>query len=129
AVYPAAELVATTLLIPLALASLLSGLALAPLTPWGLFRHWWVALKFVLTSAGVVLALAVLTPALDGAADAAQAGVAVSLADRWVLVRNSGAASIVLVVTLALSVYKPFGRVRRLRLGAGPRSAGAPRVG
>ncbi|HEX2075956.1 MAG TPA: hypothetical protein VHF92_19430, partial [Geodermatophilus sp.] len=47
AVYPAAELVATTLLIPLALASLLSGLALAPLTPWGLFRHWWVALKFV----------------------------------------------------------------------------------
>jgi hypothetical protein len=29
------------------------------------------------------------------------------------LVRDSGAASVVLVITVLLSVYKPFGRIRR----------------
>lgn len=50
-------------------------------------------------------------------ADAARAGAAVATADRLLLVRDSGAASIVLLTTLVLSIYKPFGRVgERLRL-------------
>lgn len=112
-VHPAAALVATALLVPLALASLASGVLLGRLTPWGLLRHWWVALKLLLTTAGTVLALVVLTPSLDAAADAALAGVPVLPGERWALVRNSSAASVVLVTTLVLSVAKPFGRVRR----------------
>ncbi|PRY47829.1 hypothetical protein LY71_1118 [Geodermatophilus tzadiensis] len=112
-VYPAAHLVGTALLVPLALAALATGVLLGARTPWGLLRHWWVALKLVLTAAGAVLALAVLVPALAGAADAALAGPPLTAGERWGLVRNSSAASVVLVTTLALSVVKPFGRIRR----------------
>jgi hypothetical protein len=115
AVYPAAQMVATALLVPLALISLASGVALGLLTPWGLVRHWWVAIKLVLTLAGTVLALTVLTPTLAGAADAALTGEALSTGDKLEVVRNSAAASVVLLVTLVLSVHKPFGRVRRRR--------------
>lgn len=118
-VYPAAALVATVLLVPLALASLASGVLLGWLTPWGLTRHWWVLLKLLLTTAGTVLALVVLTPSLDAAADAALAGDLLSPSQRWALVRNSTAASIVLVGTLVLSVAKPLGRVRRRAVRAG----------
>jgi hypothetical protein len=77
------------------------------LTPWGLFRHWWVTVKLALTTAGAVLSLVVLTPALAGLADGPGGG----FGRRLELVRNSGAASVVLLTTLVLSVYRPFGRV------------------
>jgi hypothetical protein len=110
AVYPAAQLIGSLLLVPAALLSLVTGVLLGLLTPWGLFRHWWVTAKLVLTTAGAVLSLVVLTPTLTGLADAAAGPV--PLAQRLELVRDSGAASLVLVVTLVLSVYKPFGRIR-----------------
>src|SRR5688572_5546807 len=37
-------------LVPLAHASLLSGLVLSLGTAWGLFRHYWVALKLAITA-------------------------------------------------------------------------------
>ena len=109
AVYPAAQLIGSLLLVPAALLSLVTGVLLGLLTPWGLFRHWWVTAKLVLTTAGAVLSLVVLTPALTGLADAA--GGVVPFAQRLELVRDSGAASLVLVTTLVLSVYKPLGRL------------------
>lgn len=112
-VYPAARLLGGALLVPLALASLVTGMALGLFTPWGLVRHWWVAIKLTLTTAGTVLALVLLTPALSAAAGAALDGDVVPATQRWELVRNSGAASLVLVTTLVLSVVKPFGRIRR----------------
>ena len=48
---PAAWLV----LVPLAHASLLSGIALSVGTPWGLFRHYWVVLKLVITAFSTVV--------------------------------------------------------------------------
>ena len=108
AVYPAAQLIGSLVLVPAALLSLASGVLLGLLTPWGLFRHWWVTAKLALTTAGAVLSVVVLTPALAGAA----AGGSVPSAQRLELVRDSAAASVVLLVTLVLSVYKPFGRVR-----------------
>jgi hypothetical protein len=86
--YPAAALVGSALLVPLALVALVTGTALALLTPWGLFRHWWVTLKLVLTLAGTVLAFVVLTPTLDALAEAARAGAVIAATDRWVLVRD-----------------------------------------
>jgi hypothetical protein len=66
--------------------------------------------KLLLTTAGAVLSLVVLTPALGGPADAA--GEPVSFAQRLELVRDAGAASMVLRVTRGLSVHMPFGRIR-----------------
>jgi hypothetical protein len=123
AVYPAAQLIGALLLVPAALLSLTTGVLLGWLTPWGLFRHWWVTAKLALTTAGAVLSLVVLTPALGDLADAA--GGPIPATQRWELVRDSGAASVVLLVTLVLSVYKPFGRVRPVRAVA--RAAPAPR--
>jgi hypothetical protein len=115
AVYPAAELIGSLLLVPAALLSLGTGVLLGLLTPWGLFRHWWVTAKLALTTAGAVLSLVVLTPALTGLAADAGSGT-----QRLELVRDSAAASVVLLVTLVLSVYKPFGRIRATaRAGSG----------
>jgi hypothetical protein len=111
-VYPAADLIGGALLLPLVLIALTSGVALSLLTPWGLMRHWWVAVKFALTVAGTVLAVLVLTPALGDAAQSARAGTALPAAQRFELVRDAGAASVVLVSTVALSVHKPCGRLR-----------------
>src|SRR5687768_2995964 len=48
---PAAWLV----LVPLAHASLLSGIAISLGTPWGLFRHYWVVLKLLITAFSTVI--------------------------------------------------------------------------
>jgi uncharacterized membrane protein len=42
-------------LVPLAHASLLSGIALSLGTPWGLVRHYWVAIKLVITVFSTVI--------------------------------------------------------------------------
>ena len=42
-------------LLPLAHAALVSGIALSLGTPWGLIRHYWVALKLVITAFSTVI--------------------------------------------------------------------------
>jgi hypothetical protein len=78
--------------------------------PGGLFRHWWVALKLALATAGAVLALAVLRPTVADLAGAARAGAGLASSDRLELLRDAGSASVVLLVAVVLSVAKPFGR-------------------
>jgi hypothetical protein len=113
-VYPAAHLIGVALLVPLALLALATGLAQGLLTSWGIVRYWWVTIKLTLTVAGIVLALLVLMPTLGAAADAATAvaGAPELSVDRLGLVRDTAAASTVLIVTVLLAVYKPFGRLR-----------------
>lgn len=48
-VYPVAGLIGTVLITPLALAALVTGLVSGLGTKWGLVRHWWVAVKLVVT--------------------------------------------------------------------------------
>lgn len=116
-VYPAAHLVGARLLVPLAALSLVTGVGLGVLTPWGLVRHPWVTIKLGLNAAGLVLAATVLVPGLAGAADVAAAGDA-GVPGALGLVRDSAAACVVLVLAVALSVYKPFGRRRTRRPAA-----------
>ncbi|HET8629612.1 MAG TPA: hypothetical protein VFL91_19515 [Thermomicrobiales bacterium] len=111
-IYPAAHLIGGNLLVPLALLAVATGLALGLFTPWGLVRYWWVAIKLALTVAGTVLALLVLVPTLGTAATAAATGAPLSSAYRLGLVRDTTAASTVLIMTVLLAVYKPFGRLR-----------------
>ncbi|MGZ3715788.1 MAG: hypothetical protein ACXVA4_10240 [Ktedonobacterales bacterium] len=113
-VYPAAHLIATTLLVPLALLALATGLLQGLLTPWGIVRYWWVTIKLALTIAGIVLGSLVLVPTLSAAT--AASGTQPLPVDRLGLVKDASAASIVLIVTVLLAVYKPFGRLHdRLR--------------
>ncbi|MDR1045253.1 MAG: DUF2269 family protein [Candidatus Adiutrix sp.] len=53
-------------LIPGAMGCLLSGLLICWLTPWGFFRHRWVAVKWVLTVACILFGTFYMGPRLNG---------------------------------------------------------------
>ncbi|MFI5615578.1 DUF2269 domain-containing protein [Amycolatopsis sp. NPDC051903] len=110
-VYLAAEVTAWLVIVPLSVASLLSGLVQALGTPWGLVRHYWVLVKLALTVVATVLLL-VHTRVVDQVAEAAAAR-ALSGTDlagmRTELVVDAALAVVVLVITAALSVLKPRG--------------------
>src|SRR5262245_39091735 len=81
-VYPAARLVGSTIVAPLALISLASGVVLARLSGWGLFRYWWVTLKLGITLILTLVILTVLVPRLGTAAEIAAAGATFGVAQR-----------------------------------------------
>src|SRR5919197_2040090 len=56
AAWIAMELTGWSVIVPMAVAALLTGLVMSLGTPWGLFRHYWVLISLVLT----ILATAVL---------------------------------------------------------------------
>jgi len=60
--YLATELTAEFVIVPLAFASLLTGLIQSLGTPWGLFRHYWVLLKLLLTVLVTIVLLVQLEP-------------------------------------------------------------------
>jgi hypothetical protein len=111
ATYVAMHLVTWYVIIPFCGASLLTGLIESVGTPWGLFRHYWVVTKLVLTVLATVLLLVHTQPIDRVATIALQAGLA--RADlrqlRVQLVGDASAALFVLFVTTTLSVYKPWG--------------------
>jgi len=47
--YLSMNLMGLYILVPLSLAALVTGLMQSLGTQWGLFRHWWVLMKFLLT--------------------------------------------------------------------------------
>src|SRR5690606_33118186 len=57
AAWIAMEVTGWSVIVPLALAALLTGLVMSLGTPWGLFRHYWVVITLVLTllATGVLL--------------------------------------------------------------------------
>jgi hypothetical protein len=95
--------------VPLALASVLVGVINALSTSWGLFRHYWVLLKLLLT----VFATAILLVEAQTVTVIAEA--AASLEDPRVLpgsLPHSVGGILVLLVVTVLSVYKPRGVTR-----------------
>jgi hypothetical protein len=96
-------------LVPLAHASLLSGIVLSLATPWGLFRHYWVVLKLGITVFSTVILLVYMGTFRQ------MAGVAADPVLDLAAVRNASPivhailALILLLAATVLGVYKPFG--------------------
>lgn len=111
--YLAMELIAWYVIVPLALASLLSGLVMSQGTRWGLFRHYWVLISLLLTIfATVVLLVETQTISYFAgiAADPTTSGDDLrSLGSTLV---HSVGGTVVLLVILVLNVYKPRGMTR-----------------
>src|SRR5918996_1849943 len=66
------ERIAVNVIVPLALASLLTGLIVSLGTKWGLFRHYWVLISLVLTTLATLVLLSetrVISAYADMAAD------------------------------------------------------------
>lgn len=101
-------------IVPLAFASLLTGVVSSLGTRWGLFRYYWVVMKLIITLvATIVLMIHTQTIDLlvDAAAKSAVLGINLSGAQLNMVVA-SGLALIVLLVLTVLSVYKPRGMTR-----------------
>ena len=111
AAYLAMELVGWFIIVPLSFASLFTGLVQALGTTWGLFRHWWVVIKLVMTILATIVLLVHMQPIghlADIVAAAALAGGELR-GLRIQLIADAGAAVIVLLVATTLSIYKPRG--------------------
>jgi hypothetical protein len=109
--YLATERTTWLVIVPLAFASLFSGLIVALGTPWGLFRHYWVFVKLLLTIFATVLLLLHTEP-IGRVAAVSRTGT-VSGPDvhalQIQLVGDAGAALLALLVNVTLSIYKPQG--------------------
>lgn len=96
--------------VPLAVASLVTGIVQSLGTPWGLFRHYWVLISlFVTVFATVILLLHM------GDVDALAARAADPAADVGSLhgdLFHSIGGLVVLLVPLVLNLYKPRGLTR-----------------
>lgn len=108
-VYLVMDPVAWRVLVPLAFAALLSGILSSLVSPWGLFRHYWVLAKLSLTVLATVVLLVYM------ATFRSMARVAADPASELGALRNASPALhaalalLVLLVATALAVYKPRG--------------------
>lgn len=112
-VYVAMDLIARTVVTPLAVAALATGILQGLGTPWGLFRHYWVLIKLLATTFATAVLLAKL-PLIATAARMATAGAPErDLRDvgLQLLVHASGGLT-VLMLPMVLSIYKPRGLTR-----------------
>ena len=113
--YLAMDLTGSFVLIPLALASLLTGLLQSLGTKWGLFRHYWVLFKLLIAVlATIVLLLYTQTLGfLAGvAADTTLPDDELGVLRTPSVVLHAAAALLLLLVAATLSVYKPRGMTR-----------------
>jgi hypothetical protein len=111
AAYLAMHLTTWFVIVPLCLAALLTGIVQSLGTTWGLFRHYWIVTKFLLTMLATIILLVHTQPIDRVAAIAAQTTLAFGDLRqlRLQLVGDACAALFVLLMTTTLSVYKPWG--------------------
>jgi hypothetical protein len=110
AAYLAMELIAWYVIVPLAFASLLSGLIMSLGTRWGLLRYYWVLISLLLTIIATIVLL-VETHTISYFADRA-ADPTTSSDDLRALgntLVHSVGGTVMLLVILVLNVYKPRG--------------------
>ena len=102
------ELIGWFAIVPLALASLLSGLVMSLGTKWGLFQYYWTLISLVLTILATVVLL-VHMPDVSFLADRAQKVESARLDGLGGDLFHPGVGLVVLLVIQVLNVYKPRG--------------------
>lgn len=133
--YVAMHVITWYVIVPFCVAALLTGVVEGIGTPWGLFRHYWVVTKLLLTVLATAILLLHTQPIERVAAAALQADLSAGdLRDvRVQLIGDASAALFVLLITTILSVYKPwgltpFGVRRQLQASQAVSSAGGRRA-
>lgn len=105
---PAAWLV----LVPLAFASLLTGIVQALGTTWGLFRHYWILFKLLITVFVTVVLLIYMDTFNVMAGVAADPGADLASVRSVSPALHAVLALLALLVAVVLAVYKPRGMTR-----------------
>lgn len=109
----AMALLVSNVIVPFAFAALVTGLVSSLGTAWGLFRHYWVLLKLVLTLVATIVLLVQLAPIRALATIAADPGSSIAdLAGAQRPLIHSIGGLLVLIAIQMLGVYKPRGLTR-----------------
>jgi hypothetical protein len=111
AAYLSMELIGWFVVIPFSLAALVTGLVQSLVTQWGLFRHYWILVKFLLTTGATVVLLRHMQAVsrMSGVAAETTLYSADFRALRIQLVVHAAGGLLVLLAATTLSVYKPWG--------------------
>lgn len=125
ACYVANALITWTVIVPLAFASLLTGIVQALATPWGLLRHFWIVFKLVIVVAATALLL-VKTGQIDQLAATGQIGAGSLAGMRASMIAHAAGGLVVLLWATALGTYKPAGLTRYGWLRQQSRREGEP---
>jgi hypothetical protein len=108
AAWIAMELTGWFVIVPLAIAALLTGLVMSLSTPWGLFRHYWVLTTLLLTVfANTILLLHM--PSVSSLAEVAREADGADLGGLGGDFLHAGGGLLVLLVITVMNVYKPRG--------------------
>ena len=116
AAYVGMNLIGWSIVVPCSLAALLSGIIQSIGTEWGLFRYYWLLVKFVFTILATLLLMLHQFTAVAGAARQVSMTTSGMLPDvgRFgaQLVGDASLGLLFLLVITTLSVLKPWGRIR-----------------
>ena len=112
AAYIAMKEITWAVIVPFCCASFLTGIVGSLGTPWGLFRHYWVVAKLVLTALATVVLMAHTRPVGALAYAAAHGGLEAVGSIRTQLLLDSAGALLVLLMATILAIYKPRGLTR-----------------
>jgi hypothetical protein len=125
-VMAALTLIDDWLIIPAAVGSLLTGLLISWMTPWGFFKWRWVAAKWVLTIIMTLFGVFYLSPWLHEMAAITVADPIGAfqnetfLTNHWLLTLSGGPMFLAMLSLIFLSVIKPWGKRTRGRLDGHP---------
>ena len=108
-VYLVMEPAAWAVLVPLAFASLLTGLIISLGTTWGLLRHYWVVFKLLITVFATSVLLIYMRTFREMAAVAADPRADLSVVRNASPALHAALAVLLLLVATVLAVYKPQG--------------------
>ena len=110
--WSAMELIGWYVLVPAAIATVLTGVLLALGTRWGLFRHYWVLVSLGMTVAATAVLILHMpdVSALQARASRTSASELEAIGSD---LGHSTLGLLLLLVILALNVYKPRGLTRR----------------
>lgn len=107
------EPISTFVLVPFAVATIVTGMLDGVAAPWGLARHYWVAIKLWVSVAAVKVLLIHTCSIATMAAAGRNGSIPDSLSGvRLQLVVASAGGAIVLILMTALSIYEPRGMTR-----------------
>lgn len=114
----AMDICAWFVIVPFCFISLITGLAQAYGTNWGLFKHYWIVVKLFLTIAMTILLLLHLQPIsyLANVAKESSFSNANHASQLLDIITKAGAAILVLVAITTISIYKPWGKIQQTRL-------------
>lgn len=109
------KLIDDAIIIPAALGTLLTGLLISLLTPWGFFKHRWVAVKWVATVLTILFGTFFLGPWVNELTALTDELRAVSVVENRFQVLMSrhtlwgGVQTIILIAVVFISAVKPWG--------------------